>query len=662
MKKVGWLVIVHILLGVSFLQGQTFPGQAVDTLCADTLPQREGVVTLRPWVYRDSLVTVTFPCVTDKSVTRPLVFLPDSLIRDSLCYEYTKIKNFAYRARWTKELYKLVFVNPRRGTLNVMRTQNSEDRFKEYAGRQIRKINIKVLPPYGTSVYDTTHVENDLGWVKNFANKTHMSTAERVIARQLTLKPGDALNPFEVVQNEIMLRELDYINDATVMVSEVEDVPGQVDINIVCKDKLSWGATLESNFLNSFIIGLENKNFMKLGHVLNYEFSYRGTKDKKWGNILEYKVNSIGGSHINLRGYYRNDYLEKQIRLEAERQFFTTAIKWGGGLAAGRVYYSDDLPDRNVQRLEELFNYHFQDVWVGKSFSMPPRYTYNQNMYLTARFFTTLFRHRPEVSYDTNHFYYNRLDYFMALTYTKIKYYKANLIYDFGRTEDIPTGLLLGLTCGFENSEYENFGYIGGEGCYAHFNRETERYYAVEAAVGAYVGASGFTRGIVRAGGKHISNLCSFGGNLKFRFYNDVNYMRGIRRYPEDYLYMMDYNIRGFDSDTLRGSQKLSMATSVTFFLPYIKRGFRMSFSAFADVGALASEHTPLLKCKTYWGLGVGVNLRNDNVVVKNLSLRFCFYPTIPADGRSFEFRMSSRQRGGFYEYRVTKPQVIQYE
>lgn len=657
MKRAGWLVFVSMLVGKSLVWGQVFPSQL-----SDTLRQREGVVTVRPWVHEDTLVAVPLSLSVSRSAERPLVFLPDSLIRDSLHYEYKKLKNFAYRAKWTKELYKLVFVNPRSGKINVMRTQNSEERFKRYEGKRIRQLNVKVLPPYGMSVYDTTYVESDLGWLKNFANKTHMSTAEGVIARQLTLKPGSVLYPFEVVQNEILLRELDYINDATITVQEVGGAPGEVDVTVVCKDKLSWGASLESNFLSSFIIGLENKNFMKLGHVVNYEFSYRGTKDKKWGNILEYKVNSVGGSHVNLRGYYRNDYLEKQVRFEAERQFLTTTMKWGGGLVLGRIYYSDDLPDRNVQRLEELFNYHFQDVWVGKSFRLPPRYTYNQNMYFTARFFTTLFRHRPEVTSDTNHFYYNRLDYFMSLVYTKIKYYKANLIYDFGRTEDIPTGLLLGLTCGYENSEYENFGYIGGEGQYAHFNQETERYYAIRAAVGAYAGRDGFTRGVVRVAGKHISNLCSFGGGLRFRFYNDVDYICGIRRYPEDYLYMMDYNIRGFDSDTLRGNQKLSMATSITFFLPYITKGFRMSFSTFVDVGALAPAHTSLLRCKTYWGVGVGVNLRNDNVVIKNLSLRFCFYPTIPPDGQRVEFMMSSRRRGGFYDYRVTKPQVIQYE
>lgn len=168
--------------------------------------------------------------------------------------------------------------------------------------------------------------------------------------------------------------------------------------------------------------------------------SVTGEPKTKRGNELEYKVNSLWGTHINIRGYYRNDYREKEVFVDVERQFLTNRMKWAGGMGVGRVFYSDDLPDRNVNRLEELFNYHYQDVWLGKSFLLPYRYSYNQNMFLTGRFFTTLFNNRPLVTDDTNHLYYNRRDYFAAFTYIKMKYYKANLIYDFGRTEDIPTG------------------------------------------------------------------------------------------------------------------------------------------------------------------------------------------------------------------------------
>lgn len=637
----------------------SIPGM-VDTLRHDSVPGREGVVSIYRHFGKDTLVPATFRTLENVGMT-PLVYLPDSLIQDTLRYEYTKIKDFAYKNKFTRELYKMVFVNPKPGYVSVMRTQNSEERFKEFRGKVIHDISVKVLPPYGTSVYDTTYYEEDMSWLKTLANKTHMSTAEGVIRRQLTIKSGMSLSPFELVQNEILLRDLDYIDDAAITVNVDPADTNQVNVTVICKDQLSWGGSVESNFLNSFSLGVNNKNFLKLGHILNYEISYRGTKDKKWGNKLEYKVNSLWGTHINVRGFYQNDYREKEIRLEIDRQFLTSQMRWAGGIGAGRVYYSEELPDRNVTRLDELFDYHFQDIWLGKSFLLPYRYSYNQNMYVTGRFFTTIFNNRPITSDDTNHLYYNRRDYFAAFTYTKIKYYKANLIYDFGRTEDIPTGLYLSMTTGFEKSEFDNYGYLGAEARYSHFNKHTERYYSIQMALGSYLSDEGFERGILKVDARHISNLCNL-GNLKFRFYNSIRYVKGIRRYPADYLYIEDEDIRGFSSDTLRGNQKLSLSLATTFFLPYIKKGFRISVSSHVDAGVLAQDGEALLRSKTYWGIGVGLNLRNDNVVIKNLSFRFTFFPTIPDDGRSVQAIMSSGKWGRFYDYRVTKPQVIQYE
>lgn len=661
MRLLFSLVLFCMVAGnplIGFPQAKKYAGTKRDTV-AHILPE-----ILQDSLWRDTLTPVVLPSLQkfkDEKLNTPIVYLPDSLIRDTLRYEFVRIKNIAYKNRWTKELYKLVFVNPFPGQVNVMRTQNSEERFKDYQGKTIKNISIKVLPPYGTSVYDTTYYEDDLGWVRNLANKTHMKTAEKVILKQLTIKPGMQLQPFELVQNEILLRRLDYLEDATIIVSEVDDHPSEVEIVIICKDKLSWGANIESNFINSFNIGLENKNFMKLGHVVNYEFSYRGTKDKKWGNILSYDINSIWGTHIDVRGYYRNDYREKIVKVDVERPFLTSMMKWAGGISAGRVFYSDDLPDRNVSHLETLFDYHFQDVWGGRSFQLKPLYSYNRNIYLTARFFTTLFNNRPQVSSDSNHFYYNRFNYFWAITYTKIKYYKANLIYDFGRTEDIPTGLYSTFQAGVEKSEFENYGYLGTVYHYSHFNKQTERYYSVQAALSSYLNKDGFQRGFLKLGAGHISNLCSI-GDYRFRFYNDIEYIRGIRRYPDDYLYMRDYDIRGFQSDSLRGNQKLSASLSGTLFFPYVRKGFRFSMSAFVDGGAIAQLNQSLSKSKTYWGLGMSFNIRNDNVVIKNIRIRLAWYPTIPVDGRSVQAILSSGKEVGFYDYQVNKPQMVPYE
>ncbi len=41
----------------------------------------------------------------------------------------------------------MIFVNPRKINIDIVQTENSEDRYKPYRGKTIRDIYVKVLPP-----------------------------------------------------------------------------------------------------------------------------------------------------------------------------------------------------------------------------------------------------------------------------------------------------------------------------------------------------------------------------------------------------------------------------------------------------------------------------------------------------------------------------------
>ena len=599
----------------------------------------------------------------EKILPRPSVYRPDSTIRDTLRYEYTRIKEVASRSSLTKELYKLIFVNPKSNQVNVMRTENSELRFRPYAGKQIGKIVLKILPPYGYSVYDTLYSEDELGWVKSVANAVHMKTSERTVLKQLTIKPGKTLMPFEVVQNEVILRGMKFIDDATIIAEEDSENPDKVNLMIICKDNFSWDMEISSNFQNSGRIMVGTQNFMRLGHYAEYEIGYKGnrSKDLRWGNQAQYQIKSLWGSHIDLTAFYQNDYNAKQMWFELNRGFLTSWTKWAGGVKLSRVYRSDVLVDVNVVHNKIPFDYTGQDVWAGRSFLLAPRYKYNRNIYITGRFLNTVFSDRPQIGQDTNQFYYNRRNFFAAVTYRKLKYYKANLIFDFGKTEDIPTGFYSALTGGFENHDFLNSGYVAYEARYSYFNPSNERFYTFNAALGGYLNKEGAERGLFKIGLAGFSNLYPI-GSWRFRCYSTTDYITGIRRYQSDYLLIRDRDILGFDSDTLTGNQKLSSSLITTFFLPYIYKGFRMTMSTILDIGVIGSEKRSILKNKAYWGISAMVNLRNDNLVFKNISLRLSFYPRVPADMRSFSASMSGKWQDGFYDYEVRKPRVIVYE
>ena len=162
----------------------------------------------------------------------------------------------------------MIFVNPRKYNIDIVETENSEDRYKPYRGKMIREIRVKVLPPFGTSVNDTiTYGQDSLQWILALANSIHQKSAERVIKKQMTVKPGMYIDPFELVQNEQLLKEMSNVDDALIGIERVAGDTTMVDLVVVCKDEFSWTGEVWSNFLNSVDMGIETKNLFKLGHA-----------------------------------------------------------------------------------------------------------------------------------------------------------------------------------------------------------------------------------------------------------------------------------------------------------------------------------------------------------------------------------------------------------
>lgn len=590
-----------------------------------------------------------------------IVFLPDSLIRDSLRYEFTKIKEYADRRKWTRQLYKMIFIYRHKTNIDIIEAENSENRFKAYQGRKIRDIQVTILPPFGTSIRDTCYLQDSLDWFRSMANTVHQRSSERLIKKQLTVRSGGEVSPFELVENELLLKQLSNIDDALINIIEIQGDTTRVDLLVVCKDEFSWTGKGSSNFTSSATIGIETKNLFRTGHQVSYEASFRKKRKQKWGNLVEYSIPNLFSTRFDFYGRYENTHANDLYSIQLERPFLTSHTKWAGGATFSRIYSSETLVDRDIVKPVELFNYRMFDLWTGRSFRLPFRFSFNQNIFITARYTATRFLERPEISSDSNHFYYNRNAFLGAFSYLKLKYFKANLIYDFGRTEDIPSGLFASFLFGAENTEFSKFAYLGAEGSYSWFSIHSDRFYSIYAALGSFLNGTNIESGVFRLNGSFISSLKQLSRH-RFRYYCSFDYVRGIKRHPDDFVYFQDYNIYGFDSDTLRGCQKFSASISGTLFLPSIKYGFRTAVSGFLDMGVLGVEKKSLLKSRTYWGIGLSLNLRNDNVVFKNLSIRLTYYPKVPADMRAFDLHATGNRKRGFYDYKVHKPETIKYE
>ncbi|MDR0544002.1 MAG: hypothetical protein LBG30_01450 [Odoribacteraceae bacterium] len=590
-----------------------------------------------------------------------IVFMPDSLIRDSLQYDFTRLREFAARRKWSKRLYGVFFPRLPSGRVEVIEAENSEARYKPHRGKIIRRVNITVLPPFGTSIRDEVYVRDSSRWFEVMGNSVHQRTSERLVRRRLTVKPGDRVVPFELVQNELLLKQLSNIDDALLRVIEVD--AATVDLQVTCRDEFSWTGSGSTNFMYNASVGIENRNLWGAGHSVHYDVEFRGHQEKKWGHLVDYAVRDLFGSRVDFRGELRDTRDHHQLSMEFRKEFLTAQTRWAGGAAFRRVYSSTLLADKDIVRPVELFNYRLADLWVGYSRQGPQRYTFNQNVYATARYSAVRFIDRPRVSPDSNHLYHDRDTYIGALSYMKLKYFKANLIYDFGRAEEIPSGLLGTLIAGYERQEFKDFLYLGSDWVYSWYNLQADRFYALSIALGAFLNAHRIESGVFKLNGKYISPLHRLGRN-RYRFYAGVDYTRGIHRTPGDSIYFRDKDIYGFENSKRvmpGGNHRFSASLSATLFLPRVKWGFRTSLSAYADVGMLASGNQSLLQTP-YWGLGASLNLRNDNIIFKNLSIRLVYYPRTAGDLRPLHLSAYATRANGFHPYKVGAPEPLRYE
>lgn len=118
-------------------------------------------------------------------------------------------------------------------------------------------------------------------------NQLHVVTLEKVISREVWLRPGDKISAADVAEIERNLRRLDLFASVRVFLQSNPAQPGAVDLIIDTADRLSIVAGAGGSFLGgigevSFSIG-EN-NLLGLGHQLQFGYS-ENTEGELLGSV-----------------------------------------------------------------------------------------------------------------------------------------------------------------------------------------------------------------------------------------------------------------------------------------------------------------------------------------------------------------------------------------
>lgn len=561
------------------------------------------------------------------------------------------LKSKASKTLITKKLYDLIIsTTPSSPAKNI--EGSADTSFTAFSGRIIRNINIKRLNTFGTNInFPDLYEPNKL---EEFLNKTHFSTNELIIRKNILFSTGDTISMLLMNDNERILRQLPYIQDARIIIVPVEDK--MADIYIVTKDVYSLAAEASFSGIKKGSFSVFEKNIFGMGHEFGIEIPHDSKKPHSPGFGIKYLINNISKTFINMNLFYFDGLGKRTYGFDMSRSLVSSATKYAGGISVRQMFTTEDLDTLSEP---EPLKYNFQDYWLARSFLLNKESV--TRLVVGARYYNNNVFDHPLIMPDS-FLELQRYKMFMgSVSISTRKYYKTNLVYAYGNTEDIPFGTILNLSSGYEISEFKKRFYSGINFSFTLSVKNLGYFYST-AGFATYFNEGKTEQGFLLLRTNYISNLLYL-GKYRLRSFVNADYSRGFDRYSDEHLvFNREYGFSGFSNDSISGNQRVTIGLETVLFSPVVFYGFKFAFFGFADFGFLFGTNEFLGRGDNLTGIGVGVRIGNDNLVFKTFQIRLGFFPNAPEYSRINNLLISGEPRLKPINFEPGPPAVLTFE
>jgi hypothetical protein len=539
-------------------------------------------------------------------------------------------------------------------------SMHREEEFSGFQGKTIRDINFTSVSLFAPDI--------DAPWygqmtrLERIAMLLHVNTNERIIRNNLLFDTGDKIDPFRLADNERLLRQLPYIEDARIYVFEDEENPGIADIFVLTKDRWSRGFDMDMSEIDEGHIEFYDKNILGLGQEIQANLLFDAGSEQLFGYQTQLKLNNLAATFINGGINYLNGFDHNRFRIHVERRFITPSIRYAGGARFSSESLSDNFIYPDTTFLNHGLSYHEYDYWFGRSIQLPGRNDMfsRRNFYITSRFKRNLYFERPEITENARYEFHNRNLYIVSLAYTRVGYLLSKYIYGFGPTEDIPIGSKFETIAGYEDNQFYSRWYTGMTMTHSHYLNNTA-YLKNSVSLGGFINSGNFEQGMVSFETSGFSSLLDFDKWFLRQFFT-LNFTRGIRRFDDEMISISHrHGIRGLRSDKLTGIQKFNMQLETMLYARKSWYGFRYAFYTLADLGWIGPGEKFVLNENFYSGFGLGLRVRNEHLVLPTLQMRLAWFPRVPESASANFFYLMSEQRRLLDEDRVNAPDILPF-
>lgn len=230
-----------------------------------------------------------------------------------------------------------------------------------FAEKYVRHIDI-----IRKNVFDN-ELEQTSNFIYKIANNIHVVTRDRVIRREILLKPGDPFNVEQLKVSMRNIRSLGFIGDASVKTIEVP--PDSVDIEIITEDLWTTVAGISSEGgggLYNITAYAEEKNIAGLGIGLQVEATF--ASDDNDGFLIYAYDSRVLGSRNTINVIYSDFEFNTLRHLSLYRPLYSVDTRYTYSINL----QSDELTPRIFYQGDEVYRYNSDvthaDFSVGRAF------------------------------------------------------------------------------------------------------------------------------------------------------------------------------------------------------------------------------------------------------------------------------------------------------
>lgn len=568
---------------------------------------------------------------------------------------YDNLEKKTEKKWFTKQMHDALVVNSQAINDDTVAFEKPEQAYKQYLGWTINKISYRQVDVISGNVEDTLLLESS-GIIKSL-NSMKTKTRLQVLKKNTIINIGNALNAELLNDNERIFRALPYIVNAKIYAQSLDSINHEVELIIVTQDQFSIGLSPAFSNIDKFGLRLFDRNTFGTGSEISYALLYEKDTIPEYGSNIYCSINNIGGTFTNVRISYTNTPSTEAFTIQGYKDFITPQTKLGGGIFLSKKSDHWYLASTDTS-LFIPYGGAFADTWIGYSPQFFTPQSRNQ-VVIAGRYDYEAYFDKPLVEADTNQQFANSELLLAAISFRRINYFKSKLLVGFGRTEDVPIGELISITSGYQFSELSDDPYIGiGIG----IARNTPfGIIGVKIDFGGFINYDKHTLndGAFAAKFTYYSPLHSIG---RFSLRNSIrlSYLNGINL-PNYRVTNIASDIRGLSGNTFYGQDKLVSSIESIAFTPWYFIGFRFALYAFADIGFLGFDDTLLDKRHLYSAIGVGLRLRNENLVFRTIQLRFALYNLGPEGISHKGFDINTSEDQLFNAIEIGKPKLVRF-